>query len=205
MRHSYGSRQLRLRVLEVLERRAKQFRTTEVLYPCRIPREPIAIADILQEALPEDRHRFDPLALRSRTLLRLEWDDGSAWEAWVVMLPSGLKLFCDWGEEEARVLASGGRHASAETDRQFLGLLAASAGEQFGIEMSGGAPSVVRSSITDREFLVEFFVELFEVTGNEGSVRDSLRNHGNEQSDVDALERRDFPTDVEAWLDLALK
>ena len=200
----YSSRQQRLRVLELLERRAKQFRTTEDLYPCRIPRQPLALADVIEEALPADHRRFDPLSLRSRTLLRLEWNDGSAWEAWVVMLPSGLKLFCDSGEEEPHILASGGRHASAETDRQFLGLLAGSAGEQFGIEMSGGAPAAVRSSITDREFLVDMFVELFEVTGNEHSVREFLRNHGNEQP-VDPRDTRDFRTDVQAWLDLVLR
>ena len=200
----YSSRQQRLRVLELLERRAKQFRTTEDLYPCRIPRQPLALADVIEEALPADHRRFDPLSLRSRTLLRLEWNDGSAWEAWVVMLPSGLKLFCDSGEEEPHILASGGRHASAETDRQFLGLLAGSAGEQFGIEMSGGAPAAVRSSITDREFLVDMFVELFEATGNEHSVREFLRNHGNEQP-VDPRDTRDFRTDVQAWLDLVLR
>lgn len=200
----YSSRQQRLRVLELLERRAKQFRTTEDLYPCRIPRQPLALADVIEEALPADHRRFDPLSLRSRTLLRLEWNDGSAWEAWVVMLPSGLKLFCDSGEEEPHILASGGRHASAETDRQFLGLLAGSAGEQFGIEMSGGAPAAVRSSITDREFLVDMFVELFEVTGNEHSVREFLRNHGNEQP-VDPRDTRDFRTDVQAWLALVLR
>jgi hypothetical protein len=200
----YSSRQQRLRVLELLERRAKQFRTTEDLYPCRIPRQPLALADVIEEALPADHHRFDPLSLRSRTLLRLEWNDGSAWEAWVVMLPSGLKLFCDSGEEEPHILASGGRHASAETDRQFLGLLAGSAGERFGIEMSGGAPAAVRSSITDREFLVDMFVELFEVTGNEHSVREFLRNHGNEQP-VDPRDTRDFRTDVQAWLDLVFR
>ena len=204
MRHMYGSRQLRWRVLEVLERRAKQFRTTEELYPCRIPREPIAFADIVEEALPDDHHRFDALSLRSRTLLRLEWDDGSAWEVWVVMLPSGLKLFCDYGEEEPRVLASGGRQASAETDRQFLGLLMESAGEQFGIEMSGGAPSVVRSSITDREFLVDMFVELFEVTANEQSVRDFLHAR-DRRAPAAAPEGHDFRSDVDAWLGMALK
>ncbi len=202
----FVSRQLRLRVLEVLERRAKQFRTSEDLYPCRVPREPIAFADVLDEALPETGRRFDPLTLRSRTLLRLEWDDGSTWELWVVTLPSGLKLFCDWGEEEARILASGGRHASAETDRQFLGLLAASAGEQFGIEMSGGAPSVVRSSITDREFLLDMFVELFEVTRNEASVRQFLLQRGRHPPrELAAGEGRDFRADVEAWLEVVIK
>jgi len=186
----------------VLERRAKQFRTREELYPCRIPREPMPFADVFEEALPEGAHRFDPLSLRSRTLLHLGWDDGSSWEVWILMLPSGLKLFCDSGVEEPRILASGGRHASAETDRQFLGLLAESGGEHFGIEMAGDAPIVVRSSITERTFLVDFFVELFEVTHTDASVRDYVRA---DLQQTTAAEGHDFRTDVEAWLERALR
>ena len=48
-----------------------------------------------------------------------------------------------------------GRNAGDETDRQFLMLLSESAGETFGIEMAGGAPTRVRSSIADRAFLVD--------------------------------------------------
>ena len=200
-------RHLRLRVLEVLERRAKQFRTREELYPCRIPREPVPFTDVIEAALPEDAHRFDPLSLRSRTLLHLGWDDGSSWEVWILMLPSGLKLFCDSGAEEPRILASGGRHASAETDRQFLTLLAESGGEHFGIEMSGDAPTVVRSSIADREFLVDLFVELFEVTHNEASVRERVQHRQRPASDLQlsGAGGHDFRTDVEAWLESALR
>jgi hypothetical protein len=197
----HDARQLRLRVLEVLERRAKQFRTREELYPCRVPREPVPFEAVIEEALAEEAHRFDPLSLRSRTLLHLRWDDGSSWEVWIVMLPSGLKLFCDSGAEEPRILASGGRHASAETDRQFLGLLAESGGEHFGIEMSGDAPTVVRSSITDRDFLVDVFVELFEVTNNETSVRRHLRDDAAQPSS----DGHDFRTDVEEWLAQVLR
>jgi hypothetical protein len=196
-----GSRQRRSRVLEVLERRAKQFKTREQLYPCRIPREPVPFADVIQEALRGDGHRFDPLSLRSRTLLRLGWDDGNSWELWILMLSSGLKLFCDSGAEEPRILASGGRVASAQTDRQFLGLLAESGGEHFGIEMSGDAPTVVRSSITDRAFLVDVFVELFEVTKKEASVREQLRD----TTRAPSADGRDFRTDVDTWLGRALR
>jgi len=191
-----GARHRRLRVLEALERRAKQFRTREELYPCRVPREPVPFAEVAEEALPNDPQQFDPLSLRSRTLLYLAWDDGSSWEVWILMLPSGLKLFCDSGAEEPRVLASGGRHASAETDRQFLNLLAESGGEHFGIEMSGDAPIVVRSSIADRAFLVDVFVELLEVTHNEASVRQHLRD----EAPPPAADGHDFRTDVDAWL-----
>lgn len=199
-------RQLRLRVLEALEDAAKQFRTREELFPIRIPREPIRLDDLVERALGDDHRSFDPSSIRTRTLLRLEWDDGSLWEAWVIMLPSQLRLFCDSGVEETRVLASGGRNAGDETDRQFLMLLSESAGETFGIEMAGGAPTRVRSSIADRAFLVDVFVNLFEVRAMESEIRRDLDERGMEPA-TDALQetRRDgtdFRVDVERWLEL---
>ena len=53
------------------------------------------------------------------------------------------------------VLASAKRSNPLEADRFFLELLAESRGHHFGIEMSGTAPDRVRSSIGDREFLVD--------------------------------------------------
>ena len=197
-------RQLRLRVLEALEDAAKQFRTREELFPIRIPREPIRLDDLVERALGDDHRSFDPASVRARTLLRLEWDDGSLWEAWVIMLPSQLRLFCDSGAEETRVLASGGRNAGDETDRQFLMLLSESAGETFGIEMAGGAPTRVRSSIADRAFLVDVFVNLFEVRAMESEIRRDLDERGMEPA-TDALETSqdgtDFRVDVERWLE----
>lgn len=196
----FHNRQARLQVIEALERQARTFRTNEDLYPLRVPRTPLSLDGVIERALPDAHRTFDPLALRQRTLLRLEWDDESTWELWVAVLPSGLKLFCDSGVEEARVLASGGRHASEETDRQFLEMLAESGGHRFGIEMSGGAPSRVRTPIADREFLIEVFLHLFEVAGAEASVRDALaREHDR------AADPSDFRADVEAWLTGALK
>ena len=199
-------RQLRLRVLEALEDAAKQFRTREELFPIRIPREPIRIDDLVERALGDDHRSFDPASIRARTLLRLEWDDGSLWEAWVIMLPSQLRLFCDSGAEETRVLASGGRNAGDETDRQFLMLLSESAGETFGIEMAGGAPTRVRSSIADRVFLVDVFVNLFEVRAMESEIRRELDERSLElapdarhETDQKGL---DFRIDVERWLEL---
>ena len=200
---SLPHRQQKARVLETLERRAKQFRTREVLYPIRVPHEPLPLEEVIEEALGDEGCRFDPLALRARTLLRLEWDDGSAWDAWVVMLPSGLRLFCDVSAEAMHVLASGGRNAGEETDRLFLERLAESAGQDFGIEMSGGAPSRVRSSITDRDFLVHVFVALFEETGMEASVRAKLADE-RPAADDDVL-GKDFRSDVERWLKRALR
>ena len=199
-------RQLRLRVLEALEDAAKQFRTREELFPIRIPREPIRLDDLVERALGDDYRSFDPSSIRARTLLRLQWDDGSLWEAWVVMLPSQLRLFCDSGAEETRVLASGGRNAGDETDRQFLTLLSESAGETFGIEMAGGAPTRVRSSIEDRAFLVDVFVNLFEVRAMESEIRRELDERSAELA-PDARHETDqkgmdFRIDVERWLEL---
>jgi hypothetical protein len=193
-------------VLEALEDAAKQFRTREELFPIRIPREPIRLDDLVERALGDDHRSFDPASIRARTLLRLEWDDGSLWEAWVIMLPSQLRLFCDSGAEETRVLASGGRNAGDETDRQFLMLLSESAGETFGIEMAGGAPTRVRSSIADRAFLVDVFVNLFEVRAMESEIRRDLDERGMEPA-ADALQEAspagtDFRVDVERWLEL---
>jgi hypothetical protein len=188
-------------VLERLEREVKQFRTRQELYPLRIPREPLLLADVIDRALGEDALRFDPNGLRARTLLDMRWADGSAWELWVASLPSGVRVFCDLGEErEPRALASGGRNAGDESDRLFLELLAESEGEHFGIEWAGSAPSRVRTSIDDRAFLVEFFVSLFEGTEAEAGIRAEWGDPADR-----AGTGRDFRAEVERWLDAALQ
>jgi hypothetical protein len=184
-----NSRQARVAALEALDRRVRQFRGREELWPLRIPSEPILLDEVIEEALGDAARRFDVESLRSRTLLALTWDDGASWSAWMIVLPSKTKLYCDSDSEETRILASGGRNEGDESDRVFLRLLAESGGHHFGIEMSGGAPSRVRSSIDDRAFLIEVFVELFEVTGTEDSVREAL---GHEPTE-------DFQHEVEAW------
>ena len=194
----FEQRQLKTRVLEALEGRVKQFRRREELWPIRVPVEPVLLDDVIEEALGDDARRFDRSTLRTRTLLHLAWHDGASWDAWVVALPSKTKLYCDSDAEETRLLASGGRNEGDESDRVFLHLLAESAGEHFGIEMSGGAPSRVRSSIADRTFLVEFFVNLFEVVGAEESVRSAIPGSPRDAGP-------DFQHDVEDWLAVALK
>ena len=184
-----NSRQARVAALEALDRRVRQFRGREELWPLRIPSEPILMDEVIEEALGDAARRFDVESLRSRTLLALTWDDGASWSAWMIVLPSKTKLYCDSDGEETRILASGGRNEGDESDRVFLRLLAESGGHHFGIEMSGGAPSRVRSSIDDRAFLIEIFVELFEVTGTEASVREAL---GRKPTG-------DFHHEVEAW------
>jgi len=197
----FAARQLRLRVLEALETRVKQFLRRDELWPLRVPREPLLLDDIIRQAIAEDAGRFDPETLRARTLLSLEWADGSWWRAWVGVLPSGLKVYCDSGEHESRVLASGGRNEGDDSDRAFLELFGESAGRHFGIEMSGGAPRSVRSPCP-RDLLVEMFVNLFEVTGAEDSVRSQL-GHG--EGGTPPPSGHDFRADVEEWLDAALR
>ena len=55
-----GRRQLRVRVLEALERRTRQFRSREELWPVRVPREPLALDEVIEQALPDDHRDFDP-------------------------------------------------------------------------------------------------------------------------------------------------
>jgi hypothetical protein len=193
-------RHLRVRVLEALERRAKQFRPREELWPLRVPRDPVALEENIDQAQPEGHPGFDPITLRSRTLLHLEWEDGCTWAAWVIVLPSGLKLYCDSGEEESRLLASGGKNPGDESDRVFLELLSESAGQHFGIEMSGGAPCRVRSSIADRAFLRDVFVSLFEMTGTEDSLRAQLADRAPHHLSEGEPQGSDFRVDVERWL-----
>jgi hypothetical protein len=194
----FAQRQLTARVLETLERRVKQFRRREEFWPLRIPSQPILVEDLVTEALGEERNRFDPSVLRTRRVLQLEWDQETVWQLWMLALPSKTKLYLDADGEEMRLLASGGRNEGDENDRVFLQLLAETAGAAFGIEFAGGAPARVRSSIADRDFLVAFFVNLFEISGSQQSVRAVVGN-------TLPGERRDFQLDVEAWLNLAFR
>lgn len=182
----YAERQNRVRVVQALEDAAKQFRTRPELWPLRVPREPVVFDRLIGRAI---QGTFDPLSLRSRTLLWLEWPDGATWELWITALPSGLKLYCDTGGGETRLLATGRRDSEIETDRHLMELLSESAGEHFGIEMDGGPPSRVRSNLGDGTLVVTFFVNLFEVLGMEEEVRGVIGDR-----------RDDFRLDVEAWL-----
>jgi hypothetical protein len=193
-------RLLRLRVLEALEQRAKQFRSREDLWPFRVPHEPLPLEPIVDEALEHGSLSRD--ALRSRTVLRMEWledadGEAHAWEAWVIVLPSGVSLYCDGDPRETRILASAKRSNPIEADRFFLELLAESRGHYFGIEMSGSAPERVRTSIGDQEFLVDVFVELFEGTAAEQSIHERLLHHRDRDREAQG---RDFRREVQHWL-----
>lgn len=182
----FPGRQARLKALEALEQRAKQFRGREEIWPFRVPHEPLDLDEIVAGVAVD--------ALRSRTVLRLEWPD-TAWELWAIALPSGILLYCDSGGDESRVLASAKRGNPSEADGFFLERLAESRGEFFGIEMAGPAPQRVRAAIGDREFLADVFVELLE--GTSGA-------HDLFSSREEATYPRDFREDVLRWLDRVL-
>ena len=165
----FADRQGRLRVLEALEQRVKQFRGREEIWPFRVPHEPLDLDAIIERAL-DGEGALGHDALRSRSLLEFLWD-AHRWDLWVLALPSGILLYCDSDGDETRVLASAKRGNPGEADGFFLERLAASRGEAFGIEMSGPAPDRVRSSIGDRGFLADVFVELFEGTAAETELR----------------------------------
>jgi hypothetical protein len=173
----FASRQARVKALEALEARTKQFRGREEIWPFRVPHEPLDLEDITG-GVPAD-------VLRSRTVFRLEWAD-AVWELWTITLPSGILLYCDSDGHESRVLASVKRGNPAEADGFFLERLAESRGDFFGIETAGPAPDRVRSSIGDRDFLADVFVDLFE--GTDALPADSA----------------DFRTDIVRWLERVL-
>ena len=55
---SFNHRLFTARVVEMLERRVKQFRRREELWPIRVPPEPIALDAVIEEALGDDSKRL---------------------------------------------------------------------------------------------------------------------------------------------------
>lgn len=180
-----------MRVLEALELRAKQFRSRDDVWPFRVPHEPLDLEDIIEAALADEDGWIQPDSLRSRPVLRLEWEGGDAWELWAIALPSGIHLYCDSDGEETRVLASVKRGNPLEADGFFLERLAESRGHAFGIGMEGPAPDAIRSSIGDRDFLADVFVELLE---DSEASRDVAAGR----------QSADFRADIMTWLDEVL-
>ena len=200
---SYGHRLVRAHVMDALDARVRQFRTRDELTPFRVPHEPLDLDAIIADALADAGGRLDAASLRARTVVRLEWDDGGSWDAWAINLPSGVFLYCDSDGHETRVLASVKRGSAEEADRFFLELLAESSGEYFGIEMAGGAPDRVRTFITDREFLSDVFVELFEDTPVERAIHRLVAAPAPRDARAPD-DGRDFRADVERWLNRVL-
>jgi hypothetical protein len=198
----FASRQQRVRVLEALELRAKQFRSRDGTWPFRVPHDPLNLLDIVEAAALDGERAIDPASLRARTLLSFSWqspvepasEDGS-WELWVIALPSGVLMYCDSDGHETRILASAKRGNPGEADGFFLERLAESRGHDFGIEMAGALPDRVRTSIGDRDFLADVFVELFEGTDAEPII----------SAECSGLSgANDFRTAVVIWLDRVL-
>jgi hypothetical protein len=184
-------RQRRALVRAALELRTKQFRSREDSWPFRMPHDPLDLDAVIAEALADEDGRVGADALRSRGVLRLQWATGDAWDLWVITLASGIHLYCDSDGDETRVLASARRGNPTEADGFFLERLAESRGHLFGIEMAGAPPDRVKSSsIGDRAFLADVFVELFEGTGAERMLR--------------AEHAADFHDVVVAWLEQVL-
>ena len=191
-------------MLEALELRARQFRSRDGTWPFRVPHDPLDLLEIIESAALDGERPIEAASLRARTVLSFSWQsgsdpasDGDSWELWVAALPSGVLLYCDSGGDETRILASAKRGNPGEADGFFLERLAESRGHLFGIEMAGAVPDRVRSSIGDREFLADVFVELFEGTEAEPVISaecDVPGTHG----------ASDFRTAVVIWLDRVL-
>jgi hypothetical protein len=195
-------RLLRLRVLQALETRARQFRSREDVWPFRVPHEPLALDALVGTALEGEPATIDVRALRWRPILSLEWTDGpDEWEAWALTLPSGAQLYGDRGGGETRVLASVKRGSTAEADRFFLERLGESRGHAFGIELGGSVPDRVRTSVDDRDLIGDVFVDFFEATPAEGAIQRLLAGHAPAHAHAAG---RDFRADVMRWLDLVL-
>lgn len=194
-------------MLEALDLRARQFRSRDGTWPFRLPHDPLDLLDIIESAALDGERPVDPASLRARTVLSFSWhspedraNDAASWELWVIALPSGVLVYCDSDGDETRILASAKRGNPGEADGFFLERLAETRGHLFGIEMGGAVPDRVRSSIGDRDFLADVFVELFEGTEAEAmlSAESSVRH-----ADVPAGSN-DFRTAVVIWLDRVL-
>lgn len=187
----YQKRLLRARVLEALELRVKQFRAREDTHPFRVPHAPLHLGALIDDALAGDGGTIGEDELRSRFVLSLHWHDGATWSAWVITLPSGIHVYCDSDAHETRVLGSLKRGSALEADHFFLELLAESSGHAFGIEMGADLPDRIRTTMADREFLTDVFVEMFEGTPSQAMI----------QARGFAGERHDFRGDVASWLE----
>ena len=163
-------RRRRALVLETLDARVKQFRSHEGSWPFRVPHEPLDLDALVETALADEPGHLPREAIKSRSVLRMAWASGETWELWAVTLSSGVHVYCDSGPHESRVLASAKRGNPSDADGFFLERLAESRGHLFGIEMAGAPPDRIRSSIGDRAFLADVFVELLEGTDAEGAL-----------------------------------
>jgi hypothetical protein len=179
-------------LLEALEQRVKQFRRDDDIWPFRRPHEPLDCSTLITPAIGDVPVASAVDALRSRTVIAMQWSENETWEAWAITLPSGIHVYADTDGVEHRLLASVKRGNAAEADRFFLELLAESGGGHFGIEMRGGAPREIRAGIDDRNFIIDVIVDLFEGTPAEQDIQAAV---GTTRADSG-----DFRVEVERWL-----
>ena len=187
------TRQERTALLETLEQRVKQFHRDEDIWPFRRPHQPIDFSRLITFALGRDAVSSAVEALRSRTVIEMQWRASERWEAWATTLPSSIHVYFDTDGIEHRLLASVKRGSGVEADRFFLELLAESGGRHFGIEMAGGAPTRVRTVIDDRALITDVIVDLFEGTDAEADVRAAA-----------GAAAGDFRIAAERWLSVVL-
>lgn len=187
------TRHERIALLEALEQRVKQFHRDEDIWPFRRPHEPLDFSRLVTFTLGHPSVSSAVDALRSRSVIEMQWPAGERWEAWVTTLPSSIHVYFDTDGSEHRLLASVKRGSAMEADRFFLELLAESRGCHFGIEMSGGAPSRVRTIIDDRALMADVLVDLFEGTDAETDVRAAVEGPAS-----------DLRVAVDAWLSSVL-
>jgi hypothetical protein len=187
------TRQERIALLEAIEQRVKQFHRDDDIWPFRRPHEPLDLSGLVTFTLGHPSVSSAVDALRSRTVMEMQWPEGEKWEAWAATLASGIHVYFDSGGAEHRLLASVKRGSAVEADRFFLELLAESRGAHFGIEMRGGAPARVRTPIDDRALLTDVIVDLFEDTDAEADVREAVREPAS-----------DFRDAVDVWLSSVL-
>ena len=181
----FEHRQAKLKVIEALELRVKQFRGREDIWPFRVPHQPLDLEEIIDRVV-DGEGLVEADALRSRTVLEFHWGP-HRWELWVLALPSGILVYCDADGDETRIFASAKRGNPGEADGFFLERLAESRGELFGIEMAGPAPG--RRALVDRRPGIPGRRLRRAVRGQRGPVDDRRRAHGRLPRDDRTLAR----------------
>jgi hypothetical protein len=152
--------------------------------------------------LGDEAQRFDVSTFaRARFFARLA--RRQQWNAWVIMLPSQLRLFCDASAINGARRDPDPRPAPAgnarQTDRQFLhsGRVGR---DTFGIEMSGRRR---RTCALDRRpwFLVDIFVPVRSPEMEaEISTTSELEDEPSGGTSRRRRSWRDFRVDIERWL-----
>ena len=200
----FAARQLRVRVLEALEGRVKQFLRREELWPLRVPREPLLVR---RRPPAGDRRRGAPVRCRvaevAHRCCRSNGQTAAAGRRGSACLPSGLKIYCDTGERREPACW---RRAGATKGTRATGRFSSCSPSRRAVTSASRWPAARRDRCDHRWTASSWSIassNLFEVTGSEDSLRAQLP----EPPDADAAPPggRDFRADVERWLDAALR